>query len=65
VSESQFDELAPLHPHVVPGRSPIRAREVVERAERRGPRTTEFWLVALAIGATMAAVGYALGRRSS
>ena len=31
----------------------IRARAVVERAERRGPRTSEFWLVALAIVAPM------------
>jgi hypothetical protein len=48
---TQFDELAPLHPHVG-SRSIIETRAVradVVRASRRGHRTTEFWLVAAAI----------------
>lgn len=60
MSETQFDELAPLHPHVAAGRPMIRARAtraVVARATRPGYRTTEFWLVAMAIAAP---VGLAL-----
>jgi hypothetical protein len=48
----QFDELAPLHPHVASRPRSVETRAVradVVRASRRGHATTEFWLVAAAI----------------
>jgi len=57
VSElTQFDELAPLHPHVASRslRETKAVRADVVRASRRGHRTTEFWLVAAAIVAPVA-----------
>ena len=53
---TQFDELAPLHPHVASRslRETKAVRADVVRASRRGHRTTEFWLVAAAIVAPVA-----------
>ena len=62
---TQFDELAPLHPHAG-SRSVIQSRAAradVVRASRRGHRTTEFWLVAAAIAAPMALALAGVDRR--
>ena len=64
---TQFDELAPLHPHVGSRSRSLRETKVVRadvvRASRRGHRTTEFWLVAAAIVAPVALVLAGVERR--
>ena len=64
---TQFDELAPLHPHVGARSRAVMARRAmradVARASQRGHRTTEFWLVAAAIAAPVALALAGVDRR--